>query len=328
MEANTLLDPIDANAPCGPNLEYDSEFLALEQSSRAKPEQQFGKTVVPAEEPDWLDVQRRAKILLSSSKDLRLAVVLTRALARCEGMPGLAFGLNLIHELLSRYWDSLHPSLDPEDGHDPTMRLNALGPLTDPNSLLRDVRCIVLTNNGKTLSLRDALAALGMYPIGPGAAPGVVEVEEVLQSPQNAQTIDSARNALAAVARIHSLLVDKLGDTQAPDLQPLSAMLHAIVHAVEKNLNDIPEQPTQDASSAAMPSDQLSLSSSIRSREDVIRLLDKICLYIERTEPANPAPLLIRRAQRLMSKNFIEIINDLAPESLAQIRHIAGVASE
>jgi type VI secretion system protein ImpA len=62
----------------------------------------------------------------------------------------------------------------------------------------------------------------------------------------------------------------------------------------------------------------------ITSREDVIRILDRVCEYMERTEPSSPAPLLIRRAQRLVSRSFVEIIQDLAPESLNEIRKLAG----
>ena len=54
-------------------------------------------------------------------------------------------------------------------------------------------------------------------------------------------------------------------------------------------------------------------------------MLDNVCRYIEQAEPSNPAPLLIRRAQRLMSRSFVEIIQDLAPESLEQIQKLAGL---
>ena len=40
----------------------------------------------------------------------------------------------------------------------------------------------------------------------------------------------------------------------------------------------------------------------------------------------NPAPLLIRRSQRLMSKNFIDIIRDLVPDGLNQIEKLAGTS--
>ena len=60
-------------------------------------------------------------------------------------------------------------------------------------------------------------------------------------------------------------------------------------------------------------------------RETVARFqADAEANWIERNEPSNPAPLLIRRAQRLMGKSFLEIIRDLAPAGIDQIENIAG----
>jgi type VI secretion system protein ImpA len=62
----------------------------------------------------------------------------------------------------------------------------------------------------------------------------------------------------------------------------------------------------------------------IRSREDAVRALDLVCGYLERAEPSNPAPLLIRRAQRLMNMTFVDIVKDLMPDSLSQLQRLAG----
>ena len=63
---------------------------------------------------------------------------------------------------------------------------------------------------------------------------------------------------------------------------------------------------------------------SIGSRADASRALDAVCAYLERHEPANPAPLLIRRAQRLMAMGFLDIMRDIAPEALGTVEQIAG----
>jgi hypothetical protein len=73
----------------------------------------------------------------------------------------------------------------------------------------------------------------------------------------------------------------------------------------------------QEAGAAAVPAGAPGV---IRTREDAIRMLDRVCEYMERTEPASPAPLLIRRAQRLMNKSFVEIIEDLTPDSVVAIK--------
>ncbi|HEY1398097.1 MAG TPA: type VI secretion system protein TssA, partial [Roseateles sp.] len=61
---------------------------------------------------------------------------------------------------------------------------------------------------------------------------------------------------------------------------------------------------------------------------DAVRALQRVCDWIERHEPSNPAPLLIRRAQRLMSKSFLEIMRDLNPEGVHEIEKLAGTTSE
>jgi type VI secretion system protein ImpA len=58
IDVDALLAPVSEDAPCGPDLEYDAEFLALEDAARGKAEQQFGDTIIPAEDPDWRKVQQ------------------------------------------------------------------------------------------------------------------------------------------------------------------------------------------------------------------------------------------------------------------------------
>jgi len=63
---------------------------------------------------------------------------------------------------------------------------------------------------------------------------------------------------------------------------------------------------------------------TIRSREDVIFVLGQICDFYARTEPSSPVPLLLKRAQRLVPMNFLEIMSDLTPDALNQLKVIAG----
>lgn len=63
---------------------------------------------------------------------------------------------------------------------------------------------------------------------------------------------------------------------------------------------------------------------AIRTRTDVIVQLDRLCEFLQRTEPTNPAPLLLQRAKRLMQMNFLELIDDLAPDGASQVRIVVG----
>ena len=41
-------------------------------------------------------------------------------------------------------------------------------------------------------------------------------------------------------------------------------------------------------------------------------------------EPSSPIPLFVERAKRLVSKDFLEVLADIAPDALAQARRRAG----
>src|SRR6516225_5871455 len=176
---DVLLAPIGEGSPCGDDLEYDAAFMALGDAAIGKPEQQFGETVIAAVEPDWRVVSEGAEALLRRTKDLRVAVHLLRASVRLQGVTGFTLGLHLIAGLLDRYWDGIHPKLDAEDDNDPTMRLNALAPLTDEDMLLRDVyeaRIGVARGLGP-ITVRDvAIAYNALSTVGGGPTYSLAQV--------------------------------------------------------------------------------------------------------------------------------------------------------
>lgn len=329
MEIESLFAVISPDAPCGMDLEYEPDFMALQQAASGKAEHQFGQTVVPAVEPNWDDVRQRAQALFSRTKDLRVAIPLARALARSQDMVGLNMGLLLLHGLLERYWDHLHPRLDTEESDDPAMRLNlnALAPLTDPEAMLREVRTMYLIRSGPhKVLVKDILVALGKLPAGANAASqGQVEATIQAAAKDNAPALEAVRSAQKTANQLHALLIAKVGAERAPDLRPLTDVLKAVVQMCDKAAPASAGEPAASeihaysAAAAAQPGGE------IRTREDVIHVLDRVCEFMERTEPAHPASLFIRRAQRLMSKNFVEIIQDLAPDSLKIIQQLTGL---
>jgi type VI secretion system protein ImpA len=74
---------------------------------------------------------------------------------------------------------------------------------------------------------------------------------------------------------------------------------------------------------SGLPSGGVETASSrvgIQTRTDVVRSLDAICAYYESTEPSSPVLPLLRRAQQLVGKNFTEILQELAPDTVAQVK--------
>lgn len=343
IELEVLLAEVTPESPCGLDLgeAYDPEYRELDQAAQGKPEQQFGDTLIPAEEPHWASVEERASALLARSKDLRVAVCLTRALAHTQGLPGFHYGLQLIHGLLDRYWDDVHPRLDAEEGNDPTMRLNALASLADPQTMLHDLRAAVFIRSRQhgQILVRDVEIAVGKLPAaGEGTGPSLALVESAIcdGAEDNRLAIEAARSGSSLTARLSGLLVGKVGPERAVDLRQLGSIFSSLGQVCDRVLADkvvtteglarLPEHG--DALTAVDSPASATAAGAMRSRDDAIRLLDMVCQYLERNEPTNPAPLLIRRAKRLMTMDFMEIIRDLAPDGLTQIQTIAGLDKE
>lgn len=64
---------------------------------------------------------------------------------------------------------------------------------------------------------------------------------------------------------------------------------------------------------------------AINSRRDVEKSLDAIIGFYERTEPSSPIPHLARRMRRMVSMDFLELMEEIAPSGLKEFSSVAGV---
>jgi type VI secretion system protein ImpA len=348
IEVDRLLDDVAPGQPCGGDLEYDPDFSALDRAATTVPEQVMGEDVIPGKEPDWADVRRRALDLFSRTKDLRVAVTLARALLKTDGLIGFRDGLDLLARLVAGRWDGVYPRLDPDDGLDPTARVNILASLCDPETFLREVRDapVIVSRTFGTICYRDIALAVG--ELKPAAAEKTAKAAELSQinaafhdadAAAVQATTDVVRDALARVVSLETALTTHVGVRHAADFAPLSSLLESINRFLSSQLTELglsgdgsAEPPlvgngqAPPAESATVPNGTLHsrAGGEISSREDVIRLLDGICSYYQRTEPASPVPLLLRRARRLVPMQFVDVIRDLAPDALPTIEMLGG----
>ena len=328
------LQPLaDASAPCGPDLEYDNDFLALTQASAGKPESQFG----PAEPPDWRAVVDRAEALLARSRDLRIAIFWLRAKLHLAGYGALPLGLTLINGMLDQLWEHLHPQPDPDDA-DPYARVNALTALREPDGLIGDLRESRLVQDRAIgeLTLRNASVTLGLLAAADGETTfGKSQVTRMLGDAlvKTPALRSQCQQAVALTRQLMALVNDKLGSDSAPDLRALYALVNGVAGLLPENGADGAAGGGEpDAGAAASGGSgggndgaRRSLSGAVHSREDAIRAIDLVCEYLERAEPTNPAPLFLRRARQLIGQNFLQLIKALAPEALSGVASMVGV---
>jgi type VI secretion system protein ImpA len=329
------LQAVTPEAPCGPNVEYEQDFLDLEQAARGKLEQQYGDTVIPAEEPDWADVVARASSLLDRVRDVRVIVHLTRGLTKTQGLAGLRDGLSLVPELLENFWDALHPQLVVDGDSDPMLRLNALASFGDVSGLVRDVRqADFLKSPLGTFTVRDVekildpKAPASESPVTPDQLRSVIR--DLIMADHGA--LSEATQGMAALDRARAALLKHFEPGQLPDFAPLRSVLKDLDHLTSPIRAEV--LALSEASAAAVDGGAPGAPGAaapvmvgvgeIRTRDDAIKALDKVCEYLARAEPTNPSPLIIRRAQRLMTMPFMDIIKDLAPDAAGQVQKITG----
>jgi type VI secretion system protein ImpA len=342
-----FLAPVDTNSRCGPDLEYDADFLRLQQCAAGRPEQQYGATVIAAETPDWAEVERLAQSLLARTRDLRIVPPLVRAWIDARGLEGYAEGLTLVRTWLDDYWDDLHPALSVDGEADPAPRMNALAELVGAHACAGSAREQSLAG---ALSVREAADVLDGRALDAAHYPGGPErLKRELERLRD----EGGREWLAAHAvldgldAIRAIVTVRLGAQWIPEPSRCELALRRICHevgeppgadaldaGVAQRDASAPGNADVDADqgystdrsngASAVPPPHTWRDAEFTNLADVALVLDKMCRYFEDHERSHPAPLLLRRAQRLLTLDFYEIVKDIAPESLQQVELLSG----
>ncbi len=338
FDVDQLIAPISDEAPSGENLEYEPEFGEFERAGEATPDQQMGDEVVEGHGADWSAVIEQGTALFEKTNDLRLAVLMTRAAINLHGPQGLADGLALVRSLVDTHWDSVHPQLDAEDDDDPTFRVNSILPLADREGMLQDLGRMPLVSSKAVgrFSLRDTRVASGEVSPDDDAdqVPDAALISAAFQDidldelQADAALIDQAIDDLA---KTEGIFAEHVGAANSPNVDALAAELKAIKKIYAENLvarGIGVEIPGEEGGAEGAAAGGAAISGDIRSREDAIRMIEKICQYYDRHEPSSPVPVLLQRVKRLISMDYMEIVRELTPEAIAAVEALAGIQSE
>lgn len=320
-----------AQGECGPNLEYDNAFLELQQAARGKPETQFE----PATPSDWNQVESASLALLAKSRDLRLVQLWLESQLNLKGLITLPEGLNAFASLLEVAWPAVNPPLDEAD---PYERLNVIESLGFGGSFFQSLRNCSVVRNPRLGELR-----LKDFEVLTGNSPGTelpvtrAQVEQYFRSPESKASVLDALvlSSQQGLARIHSALARHVETDRIPQLTEVKTLFVCLqsclpVPQMEQNPMALPpntlcESHSTNETSAPVHSTGFNVGQGIQSRAQALTAIDQVCAYLESAEPTNPAQLLLKRARRLIDKNFMQLMKDLAPEALAEVAKIMGV---
>ena len=320
-DAQALLEPITADAPCGENLE-DTTLMSSFDAFRL-----FGQSMPLDPVPDWADVKARALEALGRSKDLRLLAHLAAAVLRTDGLPAFTETLTVAARWLELYWTQTYPQVT----EDPILRRSALNCFADQMAVVDGLRRTPLISSRQhgSVTLRDLdLAGGELQPRDGEARPDQSALSAAFAAMPDEALTGLHTGAAAGVAALKSLdgrMRESAGSEAAPDFGNLTSQLLRIERvlasqqAARSGGGDVPAEASSSQPAA------VGAPGAIRSRQDAIRALDAVAEFFRSNEPSSPIPLLVDRAKRLVSKDFLEVLADVAPDALGQARAAGGI---
>jgi type VI secretion system protein ImpA len=338
LDGHGLLEPISEAEPCGKNLDDTDALGAFDLYQifgQASLEPEPGETR-KNRPPNWGEIKDLALETLKTSKDLRLLAHLGCALLRTDGVPAFTDTLEVASQWLEQHWDGVYPLVD----EDAIFRRNALNCFSDPAAVVDGLRRAPLVSSRQhgRFSLRDLDLAAGQGLSGQSedrpdialinAAFAAAPIEELRA------LSDAVSRGLNAVSNIDAIMRHHAGVDAAPSVEQLSTQLKKIDGALRSQLAVHPsggggvEASEEEASAEGNGAGAVVAVGSIKSREDAIRALDAAAEFFRRNEPSSPVPLFLERAKRLVAKDFLEVLADIAPDALPQARSAGGLKDE
>jgi type VI secretion system protein ImpA len=324
-ESQELLQPITADQPCGEALE-DTPLLASFDAFRL-----FGQSTPLDPPPEWGVIRSKALEALTRSKDIRLLAHLGTALLRTDGLAAFSHTLQVASQWLQTYWAGTYPLVD----EDAVLRRNALNCFADQMAVIDGLRRLPLAVSRQhgTFSLRDIDIATGqMQPSDGDSRPDENRIEAAFaeMALDNLQQLQQAVSAaIDAVKRIEATMSSEGGAEAVPGFDPLAAQLVKIDRVFRARLagrEGAGVAPEPAGSEPGRGDGHPVPIGAIKSRQDAIRALDAVADFFRHNEPSSPIPLFLERAKRLVSKNFLEVLADIAPDALAQARSAGGLS--
>lgn len=329
IDIASLISPISESEPCGPDLDLAGESDYMNFVARAEglfPDSFFS---APDGRPfDRTSIDFVAELaaitpLLARTRDIRLLTILAKLCILNRDLEGFDTAIQAIRELLSSWWDDVHPRGD--DGVF-SARMAAIETLDDLVPVVLPLQYATLVRDPRIgeISYRTYMIASGEVPAREGedvhdlatfeGALNRIELSEIVQ------TLTRAEALRTALVNIRSVFTERAGYEYAVKLERLPPL----VDKIRSLLNGVVAKRDPSAALATQPGRQgeeaaaAPAISDIRSLADVATALSAVAEYFGRHEPSNPARLLVRQAEQLMGKSFFEVMQVLVPAHLEQ----------
>lgn len=323
LDLEALLAPVSDTDRVGPDLAYDPQRHEIEQAFDASVSIDANGDVAAVPDIDWRRIIGAIAEQSARTKDIWLAVYLCRAGARAGRLDIVETGAAYLAGLIDRYWDDVHPRLE-EYGAEG--RSGACDTLATFREFLAPLRAIVLLEHPRHGSFTGN--DLQRFQRGGEAEDGYGAFRATLEEAASLERLTHATTRLDVIAglfsSVNATLADRAGAGSGTSFLPIFQSLAEIRSAARAFLpaERLEEKMLDDGGGGGGTAAARRSDGALRSRADVVRTIDFVIDYYRRNEPHSPVPLLLGRAREWVNRDFLDVLQDLAPNAMSEINHI------
>lgn len=353
IDFESLKSPLNEDASCGSDLEEEENFdfsQFIGQANENFPSS-FFTFKYPQDEREQLaadnlnpqDSLSTINDFLSQTYDIRLLSLAARFYLFDRQIEPFCNCLISIADLLEQFWDDVHPR-DLGDGFD--FRTIAIEELDELPSCILPLQYAPLMRSRRhgEISYRQIMVQAGEAE--PREGETVLDEASIRQELSQTDNLDqlvalyqALKDAIAAIKQIRSIFQEKAGSESVPTLTNLPDLLSKITALVKSALEmrdaglvsgDAEEteepdetEPAAQSESAAGTGPAATASTklpSLSNNDEAKAALLAAEAYFAHHEPSSPCVLLIRQAQQLVGKSFIEAMEVLLPGKTEQAK--------
>lgn len=354
IDVKPLLEPISPESPSGESLRYSAVFDTIKAARREDDTgMQQGIWQTKPKKADWKEVRSIClDVLKTRSKDLQVGAWLLEACIHLDGFAGVTEGFRVLTPLCQNFWDTLHPSLDPED---PELRMAPVIWIDEKLTLKLKLIAITRTDDERSYTWSDH--ELAMHQSKTAAIKGAVKKGAPDPAKLLQAGLDSSLNltpndfymdlreqligALDQTERFEGVLV-QFDRKQEGALHQMKDLLRTILHFVTELLErrgvDVKFEPYVGSEIATISEKQESqmavddprdydTSGPVRSRAQAYHMLAEAAEFLMKTEPHSPTPYLVKRAVAWGNLSLGELLQQMlrTPGELGELYRLLGL---
>jgi type VI secretion system protein ImpA len=342
MRYDWLLEPISAEAPCGPDLDEigDEKYLNYVLPVASRIPARFYKS--DTDEPvDRSAIKLKEELpviadLLKQSRDIRLLCIEARLQSFAGDLSGFADCITAIAGLVERFWEDVHPKAFEGDF---TLRQNVLSGLDDWWQIIQPLQHLPLLRDKRAdlITFRQVAVATGATPKRASeTAVDLPEIHRALSAAENRAASDASfkavTDAAAGLASIRNSFTANAGYEYVPSFDKLAEFLTSVITLFQAARPELAAavasqeveggDPGSDAAvadgaaaagnEAAKPA---ALKGLIKSQAEAAAALLAVETYFAAHEPSSPALILVHQARALVGKPLTHSLEILLPEA-------------